>query len=251
MIEYVELEVARAASGVRMVVASSVPSPWTEAAKGVFRIAGIPVKAVRGTDMKACAAWTGVDNVPAVMYGKEPVRTSWAAIVGLAGRLARGTVVPDDPVARARMFGAIELCAGDDGIGWSARLAMIHAGIESNGARGFPAPVAAYLAARYGYVKEQAPQVIERVARRFAVLRDQLGAHDYFGGAAPNALDVYVATFLTLFAPISEEACPNMRASLRTAFAAAATELGHVVPPELTALRARMFERHLAYPISL
>ncbi len=251
MIEYVELDVARAASGVRMAVASSVPSPWTEAAKGVFRLAGVPVKAVRGTDMKAIAAWTGVNNLPAIVYGDEPVRTSWAAIVGLVGRLARGTVVPEDPAERGEMFGAIELLAGDDGIGWSARLAMIHAGLESNGERGFPAPVATYLAARYGYVKDDAPHYRERVARRFALLRDRLGARAYFGGARPNALDVYVAAFLTPFSPITEEACPKMRPSLRVAFAAAAAELGDIVPAELGALRSRMFERHLEWPISL
>jgi glutathione S-transferase len=229
MIEYVDLEVARAAPGIRMVVASSVPSPWTEAAKGVFRLAGLPVKAVRGTDMKAVAAWIGVDNVPAVVFGAEPVRTSWAAIVGLAARLAPGTILPDDPAARADVFGAIELVAGDEGIGWSTRLAMVHAGLVSDGARGFRAPVSAYLARRYGYVVEDAPHLVDRVTRRFALLRERLGTRDYFGGASPNALDVYVATFLTLLAPISEEACPAMRASLRTAFAAAAEELGGIV----------------------
>jgi hypothetical protein len=38
---------------------------------------------------------------------------------------------------------------------------------------------------------------------------------------------------------------------MRQAFGAAAEELGALVPAELAALRARMFERHLAWPIAL
>src|SRR5256885_7459006 len=47
MLRYVELSEARAARGVRMVGASALPSPWTEAAKGIFHVKEIPVLCVR------------------------------------------------------------------------------------------------------------------------------------------------------------------------------------------------------------
>ncbi len=252
MIEYVDLESARTATGVRMVVAASVPSPWSEAAKGLFRIAGIPVLAVRHTgDVKDINAWTGIDNAPVVFHGAEPPRASWAAIVGLAARLAPGAIAPVDPGQRAELFGALELIAGDQGLGWSARLVMIHVGLETAGKRGFSVAIAQYLARRYGYAGETAEQLRERVAVRLAWLRDRLAGRDYFGGAQPNALDVYTATFLTPVSPLTDEACPQFRPSLRPGFAAAAEELGPLVPVELAALRTRMLERHLGWPIAL
>jgi hypothetical protein len=59
-----------------------VPSPWSEATKGLFRIADVPVLAVRrGRDAAEITAWTGVDNVPVVFHAAEPARTNWAAII--------------------------------------------------------------------------------------------------------------------------------------------------------------------------
>jgi hypothetical protein len=37
-IEFVDLEAARDAAGLRMVVVSGVPSPWGEAAKGILHV---------------------------------------------------------------------------------------------------------------------------------------------------------------------------------------------------------------------
>ena len=65
MIEYVDLEAAKAARGVRMVAPGVVPSPWTEAAKGLFKVARIPVACVRSVRGDAAqAAWTQAHNAP-------------------------------------------------------------------------------------------------------------------------------------------------------------------------------------------
>ena len=45
--EYIEFAEARDAAGLRMVVVSGMPSPWSEAAKGILHIKRIPWKAVR------------------------------------------------------------------------------------------------------------------------------------------------------------------------------------------------------------
>jgi glutathione S-transferase len=195
--------------------------------------------------------WNGVDNVPAVVHGAEPVRTTSAAIVALAARLGGpDAVLPIDPAARADIMGAIELIAGEDGLGWNGRLAMIDAGLTTG--RGFSKAVAEYLARRYSYSPGMLPNVRERVATQLAILDGRLGKHGtYLAGAAVSALDVYAATFLTPLLPISEQACPAMTAPVRAAFECAAEAFGPLVSPALVAHHAMMFERHLEWPIAL
>jgi glutathione S-transferase len=252
MIEFVDVATAKLRTEIRVVVSGLVPSPWSEATKGLFRVAQIPIVAVRASPREGeLAAWTGVDNVPVVLYGNEPARSSWAAIVGLVARLAPGAVLPEDPAARAGVMGLVELIAGETGLGWNARLAMIHEGIVTNGERGFGPPTAGYLAPRYGYTPEAAAGLRGRVVAQLAHLASRLAGRPYFGGDRPNAADVYTATFLTPLFPIAEADCPKLHPRLRAAFGAAADAFGPLVPAELAALRARMFERHLAWPIEL
>jgi glutathione S-transferase len=253
--EIVDLATARAARGVRMVVSEHVPSPWSEAAKGMFRIQGVPVLAVHfARDDAALAAWARADNVPVVLYEDDPPRTGWAAITALAERLGPpGALLLEDVEARAAVMGLVHELAGEDGVGWSARLLMIHASLASNGARGFPLPVAKHLGRRYGYAKERLDAARARIVSVLRALRDRLVARggDYFDGDRLTALDVYCATFLTPLGPIGEADCPQLQPMLRRAFATAYEDLGAEVPPELFAHRRRMFERHLAWPITL
>lgn len=252
-IEYVDLETARAAGGTRFVVTSLVPSPWSEALKGLLAIAGLPALGVRRSreNQHAVDAWTGVDNVPAVMHEREPVRTSWAAIVGLVHRLApdRG-VLPVDVAARTAVMGTLELIAGEEGIGWSGRLAMIDASLSSQGSVGFPLPVAQFLARRYGYSPEAMAAARARVPAQLDLLAGELRG-EYFGGPRPDAIDVYCAAFLTPLCGSLETECPSMSPTLRAAFDSAGAAFGPSVPAALIDHRERMFGRHLARPIVL
>jgi glutathione S-transferase len=251
-IEFVEAEVAREASGVRLLVSGVVPSPWSEAAKGLFRLQRVPVLAVRSTRGSDLPAWAQSHNVPVVLFDREPPRTSWSAIVGLAERLGPpDALLPSAPAARARAVGWIHELAGEGGIGWNGRLLMIHASFATNGERGFPLPVAQYLAAKYGYAEDRIDAARARMLEVLSALRGELGDAPYFGGSRPNALDVYAATFLTPVTAISETDCPRMLPMLRVAFGAVHEALGDRVPPELLAQRRRMFEGHLAWPIEL
>jgi glutathione S-transferase len=256
--EFVDVATAKSAPGVRIVVTGLVPSPWSEATKGLFRIAQVPVLAVRRMrDGAEVTAWTGVDNVPVVFHEREPARTHWAAITALAARLAGpGVLMPEEVATRAETMGFLDLIAGEDGVGWNARLAMIHASITSDGARGFPQPVGGYLAKRYGYTPEAAASARTRIERQLEALRDRLITqrglgHAYLGGARASALDVYLATFLTPLSAIPEKDCPGLSPALRHAFSAAHEELGPLVPVELSAHREMMFDRHLEWPIVL
>jgi hypothetical protein len=250
--EFVDVETAKAATGTRLVVSSLVPSPWSEAMKGLFLVAQLPAVVVkRGMDTAAIDAWTGIDNVPALLHYREPVRSNWAAVVGFVDRLAPGRVLPTELAARAEVMGTLDVIAGEGGVGWNARLAMIDAGITSEGRTGFPLPIAKYLAKRYGYSAETIAAAKAKIGEQLSFVASKL-AGEYFGGSAPNAIDVYSATFLTpIAAPISEAECPDLIPPLRAAFAAAHAAFGSLVPAPLLAHRERMFERHLPRPIRL
>ncbi|MGH8134300.1 MAG: hypothetical protein ACRETP_13930 [Steroidobacteraceae bacterium] len=257
-IEFVDVDTARSASGVRIVVSGLVPSPWSEATKGLFRVANIPVLAVRRMrDTADVTAWTGVDNVPVVFHDVEPARTSWAAITALAARLAGPDVlIPSELSRRTVTMGLLHEIAGEDGLGWNSRLAMIDSSISSNGARGFPLQVAHYLAKRYGHTPDAATRSRTRIAHQLNALRDHLLAqralgHGYLGGGRISALVIYLATFLTPLSAIPEADCPKLEPVLRRAFGSAHEELGHLVPFELAAHRKLVLERHLAWPIAL
>jgi glutathione S-transferase len=249
MLEYVDLATARAARGTRIVASARVASPWSEAVKGMFRVAQLPALVLaRERDANDVTTWTGVDHEPVGLHDAEPPRTNWAAIAGLVARLAPNTLVPTDLRARAELLGWLELVAGEEGIGWNARLAMIRAAHESNGKRGFPLPVATYLAQRYG---SGAGDVRARVREQLALVRERLHGGPYFGGERVSALDIYVATFLTPLSMIDDPACPQMSETLRRAFASSRELLADLVPDELWMHRTMMFERHLAWPIRL
>ena len=222
------------------------------AVKNLLHLAQLPYVAVRQKeDPAGVRAWTGADNAPVVMHENEPARTSWAAIVGLVARLAPGRILPVEPSLRASVMGALELLAGEDGLGWNVRLWMVHEGLNTDGASGFPTRAAGYLAQRYGYEATAPDALLPRMDAQLAALEHRLAGAKWFGGSSPDALDVYVASFLTMLTPLSEEDCPGFSPPLRAAFLHAATVLGARVPASLVAHRSRMFAEHLSWPARL
>jgi glutathione S-transferase len=225
-----------------------VASPWSEAAKATFTIAQVPFVVVRAMPRDAAiAAWTGAHNVPVVVHDAEPPRTVWSQIVALAARL--GPALPNAIDRRTETVGLLNEVAGEGGLGWNARLLMIHASLSSDGARGFALPVAKYLGAKYGYAAARIEGARAHALDVLATLARRLGNAPYFGGDQPDALDAYTATFLTPLMPITDEVCPAMVPPLRAAFGVAAEELGPHLPPSLLAHHRRMFDKHLPWPI--
>lgn len=250
--QFVDLETAKAARGVRVVSSAVVPSPWSEAAKATLSLAKLPFVVVRAMPRDpAIAEWTKAHNVPVVFHDDEPPRTVWSQIVALADRLSPATVLPADLDSRVATMGLLHEIAGEGGLGWNARMMMIHAGLTTNGERGFTAPVAKYLAAKYGYAADRIASAHTRAREVLAALAARLGDAPYFGGEKPDALDAYSATFLTPLTPISEAHCPAMAAPLRAAFGVAAEELRPHVAESLIAHRRRMFDHYLPWPIEL
>ena len=252
---FVGLEEARQASGLRLVIATNVPSPWSQAAMGVFDMKGLDYLAVRfrRTD-EEIRQWTGARNVPVVLFDDEPPRTGWAEIVTLGERLGgRLSLVPDDDDRRVRMFGLSHEILGEGGLGWNVRLLVTHASLTTDGRTGWPKPVAEYLAPRYGYAPDRVPATR---ARAIGILRllDALLAesrsqgHAYFLGSTPTALDLHVAVTLGTIWPLPEEQCP-MLPPIRHAFETLDQEVKAAVSPALLEHRAQMFSRHLVLPV--
>lgn len=252
--EIIDFETAKTQPGVRMVVPAEVPSPWSEAAKHMFHLGGVPTSWVhpRRRDPEF-AAWTGAHNQPVVFHDKEPSRTHWADITELACRLSDRPLVPADATQRIRTFGLLHEIAGEGGMGWSGRLLMIDASMGSEGAIGFPAPVAGYLAPKYGYSRDCAPAARARINEVLGLLLAEFEASpgDYLAGATPGALDAYVAAFLSPVVGLSEDECPAMHPALRHAFTTMRNDSELQVPAPLLALRERLFAQHLPFPIQL
>jgi glutathione S-transferase len=254
---FVELDEARAARGLRLVIARAVPSPWSQGAMGLLDMKGLDYLAVRfrrtDEDIKR---WTSSHNAPVALYDDEPPRTGWAEILQLTERLGgRVSLVPDDDDLRVRMFGLAHELLGENGLGWNVRVLLTHAGLSTDGREGWPAPVAAYLAPKYGYAPERvdaartrAIAVIHLFDRVLAESRAR--GHEYLLGAAPTALDVYAATVLAPVAPLPDEQCPLVP-PLRRAFETVDPPVRAAVSEGLLSHRALMYERHLVLPVRM
>jgi glutathione S-transferase len=240
----------------KLVVAASLPSPWSEAAKGILHVKGIETLLVRfaSTD-KAVREWMGWHNVPVLLAPGEPVRTHWTEILETAERLgaAQGSpsLVPTDEDDRERLFGLAHELLGDSGLVWSSRLLVIHRGLVTEGKEGFPLRIAQYLAPKYGYAPDCADAARARVRSLLARFARLLEGRTYALGSALTALDLYIATAISPLAPMSEELCPDTHPIVRHAFATASPDLSQAVSPILVAHRDRIYEEHLELPIRL
>ncbi len=253
--EYVSVEEAMKRRGLRMVVVGNIPSPWGEGAKGILHVKGIDWAAVRlDYDSEPLKAWAGQRTGPVAFYDDEAPRPGWAEILLLAERLAPApALLPGEPAARALVFGLAHEICGEEGLGWSRRLQLVHAGLQNAG--GFPAGSSRYLGKKYGYRPGTdaacSARVIDLLGLLAARLRAQrLAGSRYYVGDTLTAVDIYSATFMALFAPLPPEHC-EMDASIRAALETrdAATEAA--LDPILFEHRGMMYREHLALPLSL
>lgn len=250
--EYVSVEEAIARAGLRIVVVNKVPSPWGEAAKGFFHMKGLDFVAVRLVyDDPKLTEWAGQQSGPVVLYDNEPPRSGWAEILMLAERLAPSPpMLSLEPKERGRALELANLFCSERGLGWMRRLQLVHAGSRKSG--GFPGRVAAYLGGKYGYDPKQAdtftPRVCDLLGLFAAALRES--GRDYYFGDTPNAVDVYSAAFMALFAPLPEAQCA-MEPFARKAFEYLDDATRAALDPILLEHRDRMYARHLETPLCL
>jgi glutathione S-transferase len=256
-LQVVDVETARDARGLRLVILADVPSPWSLAAKTILEVKQIPALIVRKSVRdQAVQAWTGIPNAPIAIYENEPPRSGWAEILELTERLKPEVpLVPRDPEQRVRMYGLSHELLGAGGLIWSARLFTLDASLASDGAKGFSLPVAKYLAARYGYAPGCSDAARARAIEILGLLRDQLqksrrAGYDYYLGNAPTALDIYSATVFNALAMLPPDQCPAHPA-MRAAFEWMGAELRDAIAPELLAHRDQMVAKHFSLPLQL
>ena len=253
--DYVDIETACGADGLRLVLTRDVPGPWGEAAKALFHVKKIPYRAVAqvgGMPNDELRAWTGHDNAPQAVYGDEPVRTGWAEILFLAERLEpTPALIPSDARERAWMFGLLHELGGEMGFAWCRRLQMLHPMLASAGDAA-PAPIQK-LAGAYGYSSEQAARADARVVAILQLLSKVLteqreSGSDYFVGSTLSALDLYWATFAAMIAPLPAEQCP-MNDFLRAGYTLSHEPSLRAADPILLEHRDRIYRDWLVLPL--
>jgi glutathione S-transferase len=254
---FVDLETARNAPGVRLVVLGAVASPWSEAARGLLVANGIDGMLVRfGVQEEAVKSWTGWHNAPVLFVDAEPPRMHWSDILETIERLGGHRLVPSNPDERARVFGLIHELLGENGLAWSARIVLIHRGFTTDGSEGFPIRLARYLAAKYGYAPDRVAAAKERaisLLQRFGELlnRSRKAGNKYLLGGELGALDVYLAATVGLLAPLPPERCKGMHEVVRHALATTDGEVRASVSAAMLEHRDLVYERHLGLPLEL
>lgn len=255
-VEYIEFEAARAAKGLRMVVVNGIPSPWSEAAKGLFHVKRLPWKAVRlDARNDAMAEWTKERSGPVAFFDEEPPRAGWVQILLLAERLApTPALLPLDPLERARAFGIAHEICGEEGLIWARRLQAVHAGLRGEPG-GFPDPVAQYLASKYGYRAPDGASYPGRVIDLLEMLAGLLQAQRrqgsrFYIGDSLSAVDIYSATAVAMFKPLPPELCPMIEL-VRPTLEYVDQPTAKALDPILLEHRDFIYQEFLELPLSL
>ena len=249
--DYINLEQAKQASGVRMICTRLVPGPWGEAAKAIFRLRDIPFQVVAqtgGEENDDIVHWTKHRNAPIVMYNDESPRVRAMEIIELAERLGTGpSLLPDNIVERMLVVGLINEIAGEDGFAWNGRLLMLKPGHDKQGDKILDTPMY-----KDYYSAARAERALRRIREILDYLTDQIAVQkargsDYLVGDSLTAADVHWAYFSQMLDTYPHEQNPMPR-FLRKSWGVVAGSLGHY-DPILIEQRDAIFTAHLELPI--
>ena len=253
--EIVSIAEAQRRSGLRLLSIAGIPSPWTEAVKGFLRWKGLAfvlVQASAEDGLAAAAAWVGDVGIPALVRDDHPPLTGWAEILlALERQVPTPPLLPQAAEARADVLGVSHEICGQEGLGWALRWVMIDRSLNQPDDPGFPAPVGAYLAPRYGYFPGAGA---EGKARSLALLKAfaaRLEAQPYLCGTRATAADIYLAVFLNLVDPLAPALMPTMDATARRAYRCRDADLQAAFTPRLRAHQEKIYRDHLEVPVVL
>ena len=212
--DYVEAKDARNMDGMRLALTVGVCGPWSEAAKYILQVKGIPFVPVAqygGQENPDLVDWTGHGNAPVTVFDDEPPRAGWADILMQAERLVpEPALLPRDPALRAQVFGiANELC-GEWGFGWCRRIMLFppQDAPEDTGGDSMKT-----LRARYGKITNPYDEAPGRIVEILDYLRDVLEAQKqagspYLVGDSLTAADIYWAAMSQMLEPMPEDLNP-------------------------------------------
>jgi glutathione S-transferase len=251
----ISVEEARTAPGLRLAVLRGVPSPWSQAAKGIFHVKHLDYSLVhrsKDDSPDALEEWTGQASFPAAMLDDERPRTGWAEILLLAEELApEPPLLPADAGERALCIGLCHELCGEMGLGWCRRLESIHTGMQQDP----PSPVGSYLGGRYGYSKFYAAQAKGRVRDVVRLLTQRLEderkqGNRFLMGPSLTALDIYWATYCNIVSPLPPDQLP-IPDSMRPIFTSPDEELGKLLEQGLLEHRDFIYQEYLELPVVL
>ena len=108
-INYLDFEQIQQQSGLRMIVVKGIPSPWGEAAKGIFHVKQLEWSACyHDPSNRDMSAWAGSRSAPAAIYNDEAPISGWLDILSLAERLEpHAPLLPQEPIQKEE---TLELC---------------------------------------------------------------------------------------------------------------------------------------------
>jgi len=255
MSEFVSIAEGQKQSGLRLVLLRGLPSPWGQAARGIFRVKGLDYTAVspgRDDALEALEAWTGQTSYPAAMYENEAPRSGWAEILLLAERLApKPALIPADARQRALLFGVAHEICGEMGLGWARRLVAVDTGLRADPGNA----ISKMLGDKYGYREDSAVEAPGRVIATLRMLTGLLAESHaaggrYLLGTELSAVDIYWATFCNLVRPLPPEQLA-MPEALRPMFTANDDATLEALDPTLLEHRDMMYAEHLELPVVL
>ena len=242
--------------GLRLLLLPGVPSPWSQAAKGIMKVKKVPYLLVHSKPDDPpglLREWSGQESYPVAAWEQEEPRSGWAEILLLAERLSsEPSLVPPNGPDRTLFFGLAHEICGEMGLGWCLRLSMIHDGLQANPEDG----LLKYLGKKYGY---HSPEVADEATTRAISILNQLdsllavrkgeGSRFFFGNRV-GALDIYFATFSNLVEPLPPDQCP-MPDAFRQMFSSADRATRNAFTPALRAHRDFVFREFLGLPMEL
>lgn len=162
-------------------------------------------------------------------------------------------MLPKDATDRTLVFGLAHEICGEQGLAWSRRLQLIHAGLNNKG--GFSERVSRYLGKKYGYSPEAGANAGSRVADVLRMLASRLkerrrAGGRYYIGDALTAVDIYSATCMAMFVPLPPEPC-QMDGPTRAAFKSRDAQIEAALDTILFEHRDRIYAERLELPLSL
>ncbi|CAA0118718.1 Uncharacterised protein [Halioglobus japonicus] len=251
--QYISVEEAVDAPGMRLVLTAGVPGPWGEAAKSMFAYKGIeytPVFQEGAGENEALRQWTGQTSAPVAVYQELPPACHWFDVLMLAERIApQKPLVPLDSAERVDVLGLSALIAGMDGFGWHRRLQLLAPMMQLDE----PPQTIVRMAGKYGWSEQAHSAAIGRLQAISAELdgrlaRQQQRGSDYFVGDQVSAADFYWANMAGLVKPLPHDDNP-MPDYMRNTYESGDAATLACVTPRLEAHRDRMYQRYIALPL--
>ena len=261
MANYIDVEQAKAMSGLRLVVSPGSIAPWSEAIKQIFTLKRIPYVLVAqklpGPDLQL-KEWTAQTSAPVAVWNEERPRSTWPEQLYLAERLAPDPALTPEPIEdRIAMFGCINEICGETGLAWSGRLIYLHGRLTATEPAGHHRlkeadDIRAYaqqLADKYGYdpqAAQAAPGKIREILRALSQRLEQQHARGsrFFIGDRLTALDIYWSAFCNALSPPPPDWCPNLPPEQR-----ANAARRDPAPPVLIEHRDYIYQTYLKLPI--